>query len=289
MVASAKYIDNIIDTYEKAAEANLDTVGRAGNVVELDPETAEDVMITGDLHGHRRNFNLIQKTADLDQNPRRHLVLQEVCHGGPTYPKNGGCMSHAVLEDVAQLKVKYPQQVHFILGNHELAELADYPIQKNKQMLNLLFRLGLQQMYGSAIDRVRDAFSLFLQTCPLAVRLSHGVFISHSLPEKVDLNGFDDSIFSRRLKKEDFLEHTGVFDLVWGRDYRPNNAKAFAEAVDARILITGHEPCPNGHRAPNPQQIIVDCCGPKAAYMILPIDGQMSHAEVVERIEKLDS
>ena len=51
-------------------------------------------MVTGDLHGHRRNFNLIRRIAASDNIPERHLVLQEVCHGGPTYPQNGGCMSH---------------------------------------------------------------------------------------------------------------------------------------------------------------------------------------------------
>ena len=58
-------------------------------------------------------------------------------------------MSHAILEDIARLKVRYPDRVHFLLGNHELAELTDYPIQKNKQMLNVLFRMGLEQMYGA--------------------------------------------------------------------------------------------------------------------------------------------
>ena len=107
MVASIEYIEKTIATFEKAAEANLDTPGRQGNTIVLTPELAGEVMVTGDLHGHRRNFNLIRKTADLDAHPRRHLILQEVCHGGPTYPANGGCMSHAMLEDVAKLKAEY--------------------------------------------------------------------------------------------------------------------------------------------------------------------------------------
>ena len=59
---------------------------------------------------------------------------------------------HAILEDVARLKVRFPDRVHFLLGNHELAELTDYPIQKNRQMLNVLFRMGLGQMYGPESD-----------------------------------------------------------------------------------------------------------------------------------------
>ena len=287
MVASIEYIENVIDTFDKAVEANRRTPGRKGNVVVLTPDLSDDVMITGDLHGHRRNFNLIKKVAALDSHPGRHLVLQEVCHGGPTYPQNGGCMSHTVLEDVAGLKVKYPDRVHFILGNHELAELADYPIQKNKQMLNLLFRLGLQQMYGPAAEKVRDASFRFLRSCPLAVRLPGGVFVSHSVPENVDTQKFDKSIFTRELEEGDYLDRNDIFHLVWGRDYREENAKAFAELGDAKVLINGHEPCPEGFNAPNDVQIILDCCAQRASYVILPTDRQFSHGEILERIEKL--
>ena len=72
-------------------------------------------------------------------------------------------MSHAIVEDIARLKVRYPDRVHFLLGNHELAEMTDYPIQKNKQMLNVLFRMGLEQMYGSETERVREALLAFLE------------------------------------------------------------------------------------------------------------------------------
>ncbi len=287
MVASIDYIERIIGYFEQAAKANLETPGRTGNLVELTQELADEVMITGDLHGHRRNFNLIKRAAALAQNPRRHLILQEVCHGGPTYPETGGCMSHTVLEDVARLKSEFPERVHFILGNHELAELADYPIQKNKQMLNLLFRHGLQQMYGPAAERVREAFSPFLRSSPLAVRLPHGVFVSHSIPEKCDTRRFDASIFSRELDEADFLERTGIFELVWGRDYREENALAFAELVGARLLVNGHEPCQQGYGAPNSIQVIVDCCGASPAYLLLPTDRELSHAEIVERVQKL--
>ena len=288
MVASIDYIERIVGYFGKGAEANRQTAGRKGNIVELTPELADEVMITGDLHGHRRNFNRIKSTAALAQNPRRHLILQEVCHGGATYQQSGGCMSHTVLEDVARLKTEFPDRVHFILGNHELAELADYPIQKNRQMLNLLFRLGLQQMYGPATDHVRAAIEPFLRSSPLAVRLPHGVFVSHSIPEKCDERPFDVSIFSRELEEIDFFERTGIFELVWGRDYREENARAFAEQVGARLLINGHEPCPRGFNTPNRFQLIVDCCNATASYLILPTERELSYDEVVERVQKLD-
>jgi hypothetical protein len=288
MVASLQYIENIISAFTRATEANWQTPGRKGNVVALGPSLGDEVMITGDLHGHRRNFNLIRTIAALDKHPRRHLVLQEVCHGGQVYADNGGCMSHTVLEDVARLKVRYPDRVHFILGNHELSELTDYPIQKNRQMLNVLFRLGLQHMYGAASEMVRLAMMPFFQSCPLAVRMPQGVFISHSVPEFADARPFDTTIFTRKLEASDYAEHAGVFQLVWGRDYRQENAQAFADLVDANILINGHEPCLDGYTVPNDLQIILDCCAEKASFVILPLEGPLSHLDVVRSIQKLE-
>jgi hypothetical protein len=287
MVATVEYIEKVISTFAAATDANWATAGREGNSIVLDRELAEEVMVTGDLHGNRRNFNLIRRIADLDKHPKRHLVLQEVCHGGPTYPGNGGCMSHTMLEDIAKLKVQYRDRVHFLLGNHELSEITDYPIQKNKQMLNLLFRLGLQQMYGSAADKIREAFVPFIQSCPLAVRLPGRIFITHSIPEKADARRFDRSIFTRSLDPLEYFQQTAVFDLVWGRDYRQENADAFARAVDAEVLINGHEPCPQGFAMPNSRQVILDCCGEKAAYAILRIDQKGTQEEIVKRVQML--
>ena len=288
MVATVDYIEKIIATFEQATEANWKTAGREGStIVPLDEEWGDEIMITGDLHGNRRNLNLIRRIADLDKHPKRHLVLQEVCHGGPTYPANGGCMSHTLLEDVAKLKVQYRDRVHFLLSNHELAEVTDYPIQKHKQMLNLLFRLGLQQMYGSAADKVREAFTPFIFSCPLAVRLPWGIFISHSIPEKVDSYRFDKTIFTRQLDPIELFGRGPVFELVWGRDYRQENADAFARAVQAEVFINGHEPRPEGFATPNTRQIILDCCGEKACYVILPIQQKASQEEIVKRIQRL--
>ena len=287
MAATSEYIDGVIDTFRRAAEANENTPGREGNVVTITHEMADEVMITADLHGHRRNFNSIKKVADLGRRPRRHLILQEVCHGGPTYSSNGGCMSHAMLEDVAKLKAMYSDRVHFLMSNHELAELTDYPIIKAKKMLNLMFRLGMQEMYASAAERVREAYNEFIRTCPLAVRLPGDIFVCHSLPDRCDNRSFDRSIFSRPLEPTDLIEHGDVFDLLWGRDYRVENARAFAKMVTAKVLIHGHEPCPDGYSAPNDLQIILDCCGDPGCYLIVPTDRELNHADLVSRIERL--
>ncbi|MGA2063898.1 MAG: metallophosphoesterase [Thermoguttaceae bacterium] len=287
MAASIQYLEKLIATFAEAMEANRQTPGRQGSLITLGPELAGEVMVTGDLHGHRKNFNLIRRVAALDASPRRHLVLQEACHGGPVYPENGGCMSHTVVEDIARLKVKYPARVHFLLGNHELAELADYPILKKNQMLNTLLRMGLQQAYGPAAEKVREAMLRFLRSCPLGIRLAGGVFISHSIPEQLDSRKFDKSVFYRDLNPLEFYEHGDIFRLLWGRDNRPQNARAFAEQMGARLLVCGHDPCVEGYNVPNPHQIILDCCGEPACYVILPVGQELGQEEIVARIRRL--
>lgn len=287
MVASIEFIENTVATLGKAREANLNTPGREGNIVVLTSDLADDVMITADLHGHRRNFNRIKRIADLEHNPKRHLILQEVCHGGPTYPSNGGCMSHGMLEDVARMKVQYPDRVHFILSNHELAELTEYPILKVGKMLNLMFRLGISEMYGPASEKIREAYLSFIASCPLGVRLPSDIFVCHSAPEKCDAKGFDTTVFDRELTGVDLKEGSDVFAMVWGRDYRPENAEAFARLVEAKVLIHGHTPCEKGFSAPNDLQIILDCCAEPASYVILPTSGDLTHGEVMKRIKML--
>jgi hypothetical protein len=287
MVASIQYIEKLIATFAEAAEANRQTPGRQGSLITLGPELAGEVMVTGDLHGHRKNFNLIRRAAALDTSPRRHLVLQEACHGGPVYLENGGCMSHTLVEDIARLKVKYPARVHFLLGNHELAELTDYPILKKNQMLNTLLRMGMQQAYGPAAEKVREAMLGFLRSCPLGIRLPGGIFISHSIPEQLDTRKFDKSVFFRDLNPLEFYEHGDIFRLLWGRDHRPQNARAFAELLGARVLLCGHDPCAEGYSVPNPHQIILDCCGEKACCVILPMDGELGQQEIVALIRRL--
>jgi hypothetical protein len=287
MVASRQYVEHILTSFRLAAGANAETPGRRGNVIELGPELAADVLVTGDLHGHRQNYHRICRLAALDENPRRHLVLQEVCHGGPTYPRSGGCMSHTVLEDVAALKTKYPGRVHFILANHELAELTGYPIQKNGELLNAQFRLGLKHMYGRAVESVQDAYRQFLSTCPLAVRVMPGIFISHSIPETAGDGRFEAAVFARPLTDDDYRVGGSLFELVWGRDYRGQNARAFAEMVGANVLITGHEPCPEGVAMANDRQIILDCSGQNAAYVILPVGVSLERDQIMGRVERL--
>ena len=288
MPASSETIAAVIEMCHQAVEANRACTSRRANMVHLNGQTAGEAMVVADLHGNRLNFEKLLTIADLANHPRRHLIMQEVCHGGPEYPgESGGCMSHLLLEDCIRLKTQFPERFHFLLSNHELAELGDFPICKSRRMLNVLFRCGINELYGKAGEQVRQAYLAFLATCPLAIRVEPGVFISHSCPDHCDRDAFDLSIFARNLTPADYKNGSPAFKLVWGRDFRPANAEAFAQQVGAEILIHGHEPCEAGFSAPNTRQIILDGCCSQATYLMLPVGQKLTQNDVIARIHGL--
>ena len=133
---------------------NFNDSKRRGNVVHM-PRHGE-IMVTGDLHGNFDNYEQLVETADLDRHPGRHILFQEVLHGGPATPE-GGCKSFRLLESLALLKAHYPDRVHMILGNHDLAEVTDLVIAKSGRTLNLSYKEGLRQAYG-AVNNIIRAF-----------------------------------------------------------------------------------------------------------------------------------
>ena len=154
MACNRKIVDAVIAAYQDAARINRELPTRKGNIVELPLTRSGDVLAAADLHGDRLNFERLQQLADLTNHSLRHLILQEVCHGGPTYPGGNGCMSHLMLEDCAELIVRYPGRVHYLLSNHELAELTDFAICKGNRMLNVAFRAGMARCSQDRFERV---------------------------------------------------------------------------------------------------------------------------------------
>lgn len=270
--------EEAVSIFLRAAEANTQTKAQEGNVVKLGPQNAGDVLLTGDLHGNEINYSGILRKADLDRNPERHLVFQEICHGGPQFPE-GGCRSHRLLTEVAAMKVRYPNRVHHIMSNHELAELTQYPIQKNRQLLNAMFATGMRHDYGAAAKDVRMAMLYYLETCPLAIKISDHIFFSHSIPDQLDDNdrSFDETIFYRALDPgSDLIRNGSVYRLVWGRDYRQENADRFAKIINAEILVCGHDPCVEGFKFPNSRQVIIDCSANHPYCMLIPTSDRLT-------------
>jgi hypothetical protein len=198
------------------------------------------VIVTGDIHGHRRNFERIVAFADLANRPERHVVLQEIIHGGPA-DEFGGCLSYKLLFDAMRYKLEFPDRVHLIMSNHDTAFICDADVMKEGKEMNRLMRMALDRRFGAASTEVKQAMVEYLLSQPLAVRCPNRVWMSHSLPSDRFVDNFDKGIFEREIGVEDCRRPGSVYLLTWGRGHSPASLKKMAAALDADIFILGHQ------------------------------------------------
>lgn len=259
------------------------TPGRKGHTIDLADCT--DVLVTGDLHGHVGHFQALLKTADLENHPKRHFVMQEAIHGKFRYP-NGGDKSHQLVDLFAALKCQFPNRIHYVPGNHELAQWTARPVMKADENLNTLFEEGVRAGYGpDAGPEVYQAYLELFQTLPLALRAPNGVLICHSLPSARAMALFDPT----KLEHEHFepadLEPGGtVHSLLWGRDTAPATITDFLAKMGADLLVSGHIASDTGYLLPNDRQVIVDCSESPAGYILFPADKRLTHAQLASCI-----
>ncbi len=274
--------DYVMTLMAKAAAANEQDPFLRGRLVELPREG--DVLIAGDLHGNAPNFQRIIRAADLPHHPKRHVILQEVLH---TMYADTPDRSYQLLEEVAIFKAVYPTQVHIILSNHDISELCRLEIMKQGRSTLKAFDEALKEAYQFNADVVRQAYFKFLRSLPWAAATHTGLFVCHSVPDIKHMGDFSREMFTDPGPEPNMGRGSPVFRLVWGRDLSPHAASEFAKRVRARLIITGHHPCVNGHTEPNPWLVVIDSKDARGAYILLPLDRELSQAEVVSRIKHL--
>jgi hypothetical protein len=277
----------ILATIRKATALMRATQGRSGSVIVL--EHAEDVMVVGDLHGNLPAFRKALAVAALEQNPRRHLVLQELVHEINKHDEDRPDRSHRLVDLVSALKCQYPDRVHLILGNHELSELTGRIIGKDGQALNLRFRQGMDLTYGPRTHEVYEAYLAFFAALPLAVRTPNRVFICHTLPDGPFLDALDLELYKADRWPEEAMKRGGtIYALTWGRDTTPETADRFAAMVEADLFITGHQPCDEGFCQANHRQLIIDGTNPFPAYCLFPAGSPMTIEQLVQSTRIID-
>ena len=260
--------DHVVETLGVATEENQVSPLRDQQVVNL-PEEGE-VWIAGDIHDHRRNFEKFVTSADLGNNPQRHLVLQELIHGDH-FDANGAEDSWKMLYQAAELKVEFPSQVHFLLANHDLAQIHGEGIMKAGLSVCEAFYKGLKRDLPKNYHMVNVAITDFLLSLPLAIRAPNGMFFCHSIPNDDQLDAFDFTVFDRALVADDYKRRVGpVYQLIWGRRTTPAGATAFMQKVHAKMLITGHQPQESGYAINGQHHLII--ASDHIQGVFLPID-----------------
>lgn len=233
----------IIDLLNKGVEASYADKFRQGNLICLPAQGS--LIITGDIHGHRRNFERITTFADLQNNPHTHIVLQEIIHGGPEDPE-GGCLSYKLLFDVVRYKLNFPHRVHTIMGNHDTAFIINSEVMKNGKKMNRSLRTALEREFQQKSSDVEQAIRQFLLSQPLAVRCDNRIWLSHSLPSDCYIHKFDQQILQRKLKISDCEKPGSAYLLAWGRSHSQALLDKLAKLLDVDIFILGHQPQQQG-------------------------------------------
>lgn len=271
--------DRVLNILRRAIDHTRRTPGRHGHLVHL-PNCTE-VVVGGDMHGHLANFLAVMKAADLGNHPTRHLVLQELIHGEFCYP-GGGDKSHQLIDLYATLKCQFPERVHFLPGNHEMAQMTGRQVAKSGASQNALFVLGVQSAYGGAAADICRAYSDLFRDSPLAVRAPNGVLCCHTTVPAKSLPTFDPMLLlADTFDEKEYTPGGSVYSILWGRDTSAEAAEAFLRKMDSDLVVTGHIATEAGYHAPNPKQLIVDCAGTPAAYVKFPADRPITHAELV--------
>ena len=228
-----------IDLLNKGTEANSADKFRRGNLINL-PDNG-DLVITGDLHGHRRNFERAVNFADLAKNPHRHIIFQEIIHGGPE-DSLGGDMSYKLLSDIVRYKISFPEQVHIIMGNHDTAYINNSEVMKDGKEMNRAMRSAIKREFKKAAADIISAIGRYLFSQPLAVRCENRIWISHSLPSDRMANKFDPKIMDRQLKGDDLVKPGSAYLLTWGRNMSQELLDKMAQLFDVDLFVLGHQP-----------------------------------------------
>jgi hypothetical protein len=245
-----------IDLLNRGIQANHTDKFRRGNLIHLPAEGS--LVVSGDIHGHRRNLERLITFTDLARHADRHAILQEIIHGGPE-DADGGCLSYRLLFKAVQWKLDFPDRVHFVMGNHDTAFIISSEVMKNGKEMNRAMTAALEREFGPANADVQLAIRQFLFSQPLAVKCANRIWVSHSLPSDRLAEQFDAGIFERELRIDDCKKPGSAYLLTWGRRHSQAVLDRMAKLLDVDLFVVGHQPQPEGWRRAGDNLIILAC------------------------------
>ena len=276
----------IINLFKKGAEANNADKYRQGNLICL-PSNGS-LVISGDIHGNWRNFERIYAHADLTNNPDRHLILQEIIHGGPE-DSEGGCLSYKLLLEAINCKMSFPGQVHFIMSNHDTAFITSNEVMKNGRKMNLAMESALNREFGQDGPNIKIAIKEFLFSQPLAVKCDNRIWISHSLPNDRQIDKFDQQIFDNPIAIKDLIKPGSVYFLTWGRKHSQKLLNKLAGMFDVDIFVLGHQPQTQGWSQEGKNLIIIDSEHNHGCLLSISLEKSYTMDQLIEAIVPLAS
>jgi hypothetical protein len=244
----------VAEVFAQAARLVQEDPRRRGNCLTF--REGEEIIYAGDLHGHRQNLARIIAYCDLPGHPARRLVLQEIIH---SQQADDACADHSldVLLRAVRLKLARPEGVFFLLGNHDVAEVARQEISKQGRGMCKAFRASLEATFGDQAEEVRQGLCDFLRVLPLAARCDNGAFMTHSLPSPGRMKLVDWDILQRPYREDDFQRGGTLYEWTWGRGHTAGQLDDIAARLDVAWFLLGHQPVEAGYEIRHGRALIL--------------------------------
>jgi tetratricopeptide (TPR) repeat protein len=282
----ASEVDNAIHLIRSARQARDADPKIAGRAVVLPAEG--EVWLTGDLHGNVENLNRFAQLADLENNPQRYLVVQEIVHSRLITADNRDLSFVAVMEAI-NLQKRFPGQVYYLLGNHDLAVHLDRELVKGGKYLNRYLFRGMAYMYRARYEEVLSEYRKFIADMPAAILAPKGVFMAHSTPKRAYVPSLSREYLTEESATKPLSKARPINAMVNGRDYHPDTAAALADQLEVDVFLCGHTPTNKGWRIPNDRHLIIDSQHGQAHYVRFDLDTKYATSqELAQGLGRLD-
>jgi hypothetical protein len=275
--------DQIIDILDQAAVLNRLDPLRDGHILVF-PDYGQ-VIMTGDLHGYTDNFKKLVWFANLERSMQRHVILHELIHSTSQMTSDGD-PSLLLLIQAAQWKIDYPDQVHFLMGNHDLAQLTDREISKGGAASIKNFNEWVTRTYGQEAGmKILAKLNQFIISMSLAAKCPNRIWLSHSLPSPHAINFFDFSLFSRDWTGDDMTPKGSLYELLWGRNQTADELKDLADILDLDYFIVGHQAQENGYAVVGSRLLILASDHGLGCFMPIDLSRRYKFQELIDRIK----
>ena len=197
-------IDNILSI--DPAIRPLDDNKRYGGLLEFSKEDNREFILVGDLHGNTKNLKAIlqdeQNLYKLKRNEAILVILGDAIHFDTIGKLSDMESSIAMLDIIIRLLNEYPDNVFYLLGNHETFSER---LSKNGVRQGTLFRNTLYKRRGR---RYVELMQEFFDALPVFVKHEHFLAV-HAGPARGGISR--ENIINIR-SKPDLLKQ-----LTWNR------------------------------------------------------------------------
>lgn len=246
------------------------------------------LMVVTDIHGHGDDFRRIRELYlhYRHTNPDTHLViLGDVVHGPnpdfrPLFEGQDGYYpdeSGAIVMGILDLQAAYPDEVHYVLGNHDYGHVGGPHTRK-------YYHDEVDQLESQLSKVERDAMQTLFRQALLGIVAPCGLFLSHGAPndrlESLDVLNqinfppdetyLDDVLYS-------FLNSYGQPGEVAANFLKMISATT---GIPVHILIHGHDTDPNGYFTEYGNQlcpVIATAPRLKKRYLLLDLAAHYTH------------